>query len=49
MLGLKPRTAQLFLQKIRAFFGKPKRDLVTVYEFCQYMNWREDKVMEYLK
>ena len=49
IVGYKPRQCQLLLQKVRDFFGKSKKDLVTINEFCKYMNLDETEVREYLK
>jgi hypothetical protein len=47
--GVKPRTAQLVLQKIRTYYNKQKNAYITLMEFCQFMNMEEEVVREYLE
>lgn len=46
--GRKPRTCYTILQKIKLFYNKQKSDLVTVKEFCHFLNIDEELVKEYL-
>lgn len=46
--GMRPRTARLLLQKIRKIFGKKKHQVVTIYEFCNYLGMEEELVKELL-
>lgn len=46
--GRKRRTAQVIMQKIRAFFNKSEKDFATVSEFCRFMNIEEELVRDFL-
>ena len=47
--GMQPDTARKLLCRIRKKFNKEKRALITIYEFCEFMGFREEKVIEFLK
>jgi len=46
--GKSLRSAQRMLQEIRKIYGKAKRGLVTVYEFCAVYYLNVEDVMKYL-
>ena len=47
--GMQPDTARKLLCRIRKKFNKEKRAMITVYEFCEFMGFREEKVAEFLR
>ena len=46
--GRKRRTCYAILQKIKFFCNKQRNDLVTIKEFCQFMNIEEEIVKDFL-
>jgi hypothetical protein len=46
--GRKRRTCQHMLSRIRKYYNKNKEQLITVDEFCNFMNIREQIVREFL-
>jgi hypothetical protein len=47
--GLKPRTAQKLLYRIRRSLNKEEGSLVTVHDFCRYTGIKEEHVIPFLK
>ncbi|MFZ1749668.1 MAG: hypothetical protein WAU01_05735 [Saprospiraceae bacterium] len=47
--GRNERYGQRLLLQIRQKFGKKLRQLVTVKEFCEYMEISEDEVISFLR
>jgi hypothetical protein len=46
--GRKRRTAFAMLQKIKTFYNKTSKDLITISEFCAFMGMEKEVVYEYL-
>lgn len=47
--GRRPRTAQAILQKIKKHYNKRKFEYITIYEFCEFMQIKEELVREFLR
>jgi hypothetical protein len=47
--GRKERTARKLLQDLKAKIGKGKNDFLTVEEFCNLMNFKEDHIKAFLR
>ncbi len=47
--GRGSRYSRNLLGKIRQSLGKQKHDLISVKEFCKYMNLSEEEVIQFLK
>ncbi len=47
--GRGSRYSRNLMGKIRLSLGKNKTDLVSVKEFCRYMNLSEEEVIQFLK
>lgn len=46
--GRRPRTAQNILLQIRRHYKKRRRSPVTIHEFCEFMQLKEEFVREIL-
>jgi hypothetical protein len=46
--GKCPRSCQTILRNVRLKFNKQPYQLVTLREFCEYMNLKEDELITYL-
>jgi hypothetical protein len=47
--GKSDRYARKIMTAIKKKFGKEKHQLVSVREFCEYMNLEDDEVLKYLR
>jgi hypothetical protein len=46
--GRSIRTCRIILQKIRKYYNKKTTDPVTIKEFCEFMNIKEELLKEFL-
>ena len=46
--GRRSRTAQNILLQIKKHYNIKKRDFITIYEFCEFMQMKEEFVREIL-
>jgi hypothetical protein len=44
--GMTRRTAQRLARKVRKAYNKGSNDFITIYEFCEFYKFSEDKVRE---
>ena len=47
--GRSLRNARAILNELRKELGKKTRDFITIREFCQFFNFPEDQVREYIQ
>jgi hypothetical protein len=46
--GCSGRTARRLLQRIREKFGKSKSEFITIEEFCNYTQFKEQQIVRFI-
>lgn len=49
IFDLSDRSARKLIQKIKIFYHKKPHQLVTIFEFCEYMDVRLNDIAKYLR